>query len=352
MIGTKYKYALVDFSYMIYRNFFAISRGKKPGEYHEGEIIRCTLQTLNKLSKSWGITCDKIIMIYDKWDPQYQGYYTTYLLDGLYKDSRGDVEGEKGKGKPVYITQEVYDRMKEDPTITPEELEEAYEKLYGNIVRYKAKWAMIRELANFGVPSVGLDGWEYDNLAWLASGLLYDPNGKPSVLITKDSDLQYALTPKMDYFKLPTAGSAPKVITYDEMYQTIPDELKGSLSLYDYKSYLDAMGDGHNDMRKTRKDYASPQQVIKEVLLGDYSNISDVELFNKQLSTFDISKFPRFEEAKRIVTDLFDTIGRLGTLKEFNEFKTKYNIGGQEVWMGDQFFVSFISKFDPKLYSK
>lgn len=350
---SKYKYALIDYSYIAYRNFYAISRGKKAGEYNEGDLIRSTLQTLNKLSKTWGITCDKMIMIYDKWAPEYQGYYTTYLLKGMYKDDRGDIEEAKGQGKPqdTYMTQEVYDRMKQDPNVTPEQLEEAFEQLYGNKVRYRAKWAMVGELSNFGVPLIGLEGWEFDNLAWLASGLLYDPDTKPSVIITKDSDLQYALSPKMDYFRLPTGGSEPKVITYDEMYQTIPDSLKGRLSLYDYKSYLDALGDGHNGMRKTRKDHTTPDTVIEEILDGNLSGLSDPELFKLQLSTFDISKFPRFEEAKRIVTDLFSTTGRLGSLKEFNEFKKKYGIGGQEVWMGDQFFISFISKFNPKLYS-
>lgn len=355
MQGTKYKYALVDLSYMLHRNCFAMSAraNNEPGKYTEGDVIRTTLQTLNKLSKTWGITTDKIIMIYDKWDPQWKGYYTTYLLGGEYKDDRGDLENEKGKGKPVYMTKELFEQMKNDPNVSPDELDEAYKKLYFNEVKYKAKWGMIKELGNFGIPSFGVDGWEFDNLAWLATGMLYDdtPGAKPSIIVTKDSDLQYALSPQMDYFKLPTKGSNPEIITYDKMFQTIPDSLKGILSLYDYKSYLDAMGEGHNGMRKTRKAYTNPETVIHHVLAGDYSDLDDVDLFKKQLSTFNLGNFPRLQEAKRIITDLFPNSGRLGSLQEFNAFKAKYGIGGPEVYMTDQWFVNYISKFDPALYS-
>lgn len=244
------------------------------------------------------------------------------------------------------MTREKYEAMKNDPTISEAEKQSAYEKVYANEVRFKAKWGIIEDLQNFGVPSIGLDGWEYDNLAWLAAGLLYDPSSKPSVFITKDSDLQYALTPMMDYFKLPTRGSDPQIITYNEMYDTIPDSLKTRLSLYQYKSYLDAMGDGHNGMRKTRKDRVAPEIVIEHVLEGDYSDLDDAELFKLQLSTFDISKYPRLNEAKRLVLELFGTMGKLGSLSEFHDFCKKYGITG----ISDPYFIEFISKFNQDLY--
>lgn len=350
-MNNKYKYALVDMSYLLYRNIFAVSRGKQPGEYTEGDVIRCTLQTLNKLSKTWGITCDKIIMIYDKWDPQLGGYYTTHLLKGAYKDSRGDIEEAKGKADPLntYMTKEKFEALKADPNTTEDILKKAEEKLYFNDVKYRAKWGMVKDLKNFGVPSVGVDGWEFDNLAWLASGLLYGMEDKPSIIITKDTDLQYSLTPKMDYFKLPTKGSSPEIITYQDMYNTIPDVLRDKLSLYEYKSYLDSIGEGHNGMRKTRKARTNPTEVIQEVLKGDYSNISDIDLFNRQLESFDLSKFPRLNEAKRIVTELFSVTGRLGTLNEFNEFRKRYGMKEND-YLGDDFFISFISKFNPDFY--
>jgi len=324
---------------------FSISRDKKPGEYTAGDAIRVTIQTLNKLARDWGITADKIIMIYDKWDKELGGYITTSMLKGCYKDDRGDIEGKKGLD--AYMTKEKYEEMKNDPDVSQADLEEAEKKLYFNTVKYDAKWGMVKDLANFGVPSLGVDGWEYDNLAWLAAGLLYNPNDKPSIIVTKDSDLQYALTPKMDYFRLPTHGSQPQIITYDEMYNSIPDPLKGKLSLYDYKSYLDAMGEGHNGMRKTRKDRVSPIDVIQHVMAGDYSDLDDVDLFKTQLSTFDISKFPRFNEAKRVVTDLFGTCGKLGSVVQFHEFCKKYGI----TEISDQYFITFISRFDPELYT-
>lgn len=348
MNDKKYKYALIDMSYLLYRNLFAVSAGKKVGEYNSGDVIRLTIQTLSKLSKDWGITAEKYIMIYDKWDSSFGGYYTTYLLGGAYKDSRGDIESEKGKASPIdtYMTREKFEALKNDPNITPEELQKAEEKLYQNEVKYKAKWAMIRDLHKFGVPCIGLEGWEYDNLAWLSSNILFKVDEKPSVLVTKDSDLQYALTPKMDYFRLPTKGSDPEVITYDKMCDTIPPILKGRVSLYKYKAYVDALGDGHNGMRKTKESGKDTDTVISNILEGNFDGVTDKDLFQLQLSTFDISKFPRVEEAKRIVREMFCTTGGLGDLLEFKEFCRKNQVEG----ISDSYYIRFISGFNQELY--
>jgi NADPH-dependent 7-cyano-7-deazaguanine reductase QueF-like protein len=79
---------------------------------------------------------------------------------------------------------------------------------------------------------------------------------------------------------------------------------------------------------------------------GDYSNLSDPELFKLQFNSFDVTKFPEFEETKRLITDLFGTSGRLGSLSEFHEFCDKYKITG----ISDRYFTDFISTFDSKLY--
>ena len=343
MIGfTKYKYALIDMSYILYRNAFAASSGKNVGEYTYGDIIRITIQTLNKVSRDYGITADKFIFIYDKWDKVLGGYYRTYLLKGLYKDDR----------KVNYVTEEDVERMKNDPTVPKEKIIEAEKKCYFNRTCREAKKTMIRELKNFGLPSIGVEGWEADDLIWLSSGLLYDetgdPNIKSNVIITKDSDIQYSLTPQMDYFRIPTSGSTPEIITYDMMYDKIPDSLKGRLSLYNYRAYLESLGDGHNNMRKTKKNGVPSEEAILHVLDGDYSDIEDVEGFKVHLKTFNISEFPRLEEAKRVVLDLFSTAGKLGNVEEFHEFCDKNGVSG----ISDRYFTEFISRFNPKLYSE
>lgn len=349
-MNNKYSICLVDMSYILYRNIFSISAGKKPGEYNSGDVIRCTIQTLNKLPRDWGVSFDKCIMIYDRWHPDYQGYIRTNMLKGAYKDSRGDIEEAKGKADPLstYMTKEKYEKMKADPDISQDDLEKAYEKLYFNEVKYDAKWNMVKGLKNFGVPCLGVAGYEFDDLAYIAAMMMYDENAKPSVIVTKDSDLQYCLTPKMDYFKLPTRGSEPEIITYNQMYSTIPAELRGKISLYKYKAILDSAGEGHNGMRKTRKDRVNLTEMVLHVLNDDYSDFEDPDLFKLQLSTFDVGKFPGIEEAKRTVRDLFPTAGKLGSLQEFHDFCDKYQVEG----ISDRYFTEFISRFDQKMYTE
>jgi hypothetical protein len=333
---------LVDMSYILYRNAYAASAGKNAGDYTSGDIIRITIQTLNKVSRDYGITADKFIFIYDKWDKNLGGYYRTYLLKGLYKDDR----------KVNYITRHDIEAMKLDPNVTEKQLSDAEKKVYFNEVCRDAKKTMIRELRNFGLPSVGIEGWEADDLIWLSSGLLYDDSGnqniKSNVIITKDSDIQYSLTPQMDYFRIPTSGSIPEVITYDTMYNTIPDSLKGKLSLYKYRAYLESLGDGHNNMRKTKKTGANSEAAILHILDGDYSDIEDIEGFKTHLRTFNIGEFPRLEEAKKAVLEQFSTIGKLGSQEEFHTFCSTYGVDG----ISDRYFTEFISRFDPRLYSE
>ena len=351
MIGNKYLYAICDCSIVLSISAFAVSAGKKPGEYTSADVIRLTIQTLRKLSRDWGVTHDKCVMIFDKWKPEYGGYYRTHLLKGAYKDDRGDIEGEKGKANPLdtYMTREKYEALKQDPDISQEDLEKAYEKLYFNEVKYDSKWTMVRELKRFGVPFLGVAGMEYDDIAYIASNILYDssPGAKPSIFVTKDSDLLSCTTPMMDYFKIPTKGSEPKILTYDEIYKDMmPEALKGKISLYAYRSFVEALGDGHNGMRRTRKDRADQVETILKILDNDYSNVLDPELFKLQFSSFDVTKFPEFEEARRLVTDLFGTSGKLGSLTEFHDFCDKYKITG----ISDRYFTEFISTFDSKLY--
>lgn len=336
MTNNKYKFAIVDFSFLITRSLYVISKGKEKGEYTYGELIRMCIWSINKIARDFGITADKVVMVYDKWDKELGGYYTTYLLGGQYKDSR------------KYMTEEVFEEIKSDPNSTDEDIHKAELELYMNQVKYKGKWSLIGEVGKtLGIPCIGLEGWEADNFAWLISNLTYGVYDKPSILVTKDSDWSYCTSPQLQMYKYPKSGETPKVTTYDEMYYTIPESIRNrGIGLYQYKSFVDSLDGSHNDMRRTRKDYADLTQTILEVLDGDFSNVEDVELFKKQYSTFDISKYPRFEEAKRLVTEIMPTCGRLGSLQDFHHICDKHGITG----ISDRYFTEFISRFDPKLY--
>ncbi len=354
MTNNKFKYAIIDLSMLLYRNGWMVSKNKKPGEYTAGEIIQMTIWSLNKFARDYGITADKFVFAVDKWDPTWNGYYTTHLLNGAYKDSRGDIDSARGKADPLstYMTKEKFEEMKNDPEITPEILAEAESKLYYNETKQKAKFALMYELGKFGVPSIYVPGYEADNLMYLASMILYnpDPTSKPSVLITKDSDVSYCTSPKMLQFKMPVGKSEPEFITYEKMYSEMPQDIKDmGISLYQYKSFIDSLGfDGHNGMRRTAKERVDTIETIKHIMSGDYSEVDDIELFKKQMETFNIAKYPRFEEAKRQITDILPTAGKLGNLEEFHKFCDKYGI----TKISDRYYIEFISRFDSSLYTE
>ena len=249
------------------------------------------------------------------------------------------------------MNEELLEEIKSNPESTKEEIEKAESEYYLNQMKTKAKWAMINDFKLIGIPVIMVPAWEADDLSWLFAGLSYGKTGgKKSVLITKDSDQLYSLTPELDYFKLPTNGSEPAVVTYDEMYASIPEPIKKyGISLYNYNAMQNALGITHNDMGVSKKSHTDTTQVMLEVLKGDYSNIENRELFTKQLESYDISKFPRFDEACDLINNYLPGAGHYDSdLSKFHEFCKKYGI----TRVSDKYYSDFMGRFDQKLFTE
>jgi 5'-3' exonuclease len=90
VIGNNYTLVLIDGSFLLTRALFAVTRGKDPGEVKPGELMKVNLQTINRLGRDWKISGSKVIIVWDKWAPEYGGYIRHHLLrDRLtYKSSR------------------------------------------------------------------------------------------------------------------------------------------------------------------------------------------------------------------------------------------------------------------------
>lgn len=342
MISNKYLYGLIDLSYIISRNLWIISKDKKVNEFSAGDLIRITIQSLNKFLRDYGLSCDKFVMIYDRWDSAVGGYYGGSLI-------RPYVQY---KGTRKYMNEQLLEEIRSNPDSTPEEIEKAELEFYTNQVKTKAKYGMIDDLKNIGVPCIGVPGWEYDNLVYLFAGLMYGKTGgKKSVIITKDSDLMYSTTPELDFFKVSTGGSEPKIITYDEMYYTIPEAIRNQgIGLYQYRAYTDSLGEGHNDMLKTKRPYADVTDTILQILKGDYMGIEvdKIDAFKAQLMSFDISQYPRFEEACNLITNYLPGAGHYGTIDDFHKFCIKHGVSG----ISDKYYSDFIARFDQKLFTE
>lgn len=339
MKGNTYKYAIIDLSYLLNRNLRAISSVKKGGEYGVGDVMRTVIQTLNKMARDYGIFADKIILGCDQWSQKFGGYYRTHCLKGDYKTSR------------KYVTPKDIVEKKKDPTVKKEEIEQLENEAYFNMVRKDAKIAILNNFSRIGLPCAGVDGWEFDDLAYFAGVHLYKVDDKPSVIVTKDTDVLYSITPKMDYFKIPTGKKdVPQIRKYTEVYENlVPKELRDKkVSLYYYKSLLDSLGGGHNDMKRTSesRDYDS---IISKIMDGDFSGVRDREVFNIQLNSFNLTKFPNIKEAENLVLNKFPTMGHIDEdLSNLNEIRNRYNITG----ISDDYFSNFSFRFDKNLFKE
>lgn len=343
MFTNKYKYGLIDLSYLLNRNIFSCCRLYGIGGFTAGDVVRTIIQTINKVSRDHGITMDKCLLLNDTYSKEYNGYFRTKLLGGLYKTSR------------IHLSTEEITEIRNNPEVSEKEKEKAELNYFKDKIKKEAK-KLLRDYGNnFGLPNVSVSGWEFDDLVRLSSILLMqDPESKPSIIISKDSDLQYALTPKLDYFKIPTAKSTPETITYSYMMSTVPREiLDKGLGLYEYKSYVDSLGGGHNDMLRSKKPRINTNRAILKILEGEgKSVIEDEELFNRQLKTFSIQDFPNYDEAKDKLMSAFLSDGKIQPYPEFRTFSDVMGINTNKSFISKNYYEEFTGRFDKKLFNE
>lgn len=328
-----YSLVLIDLSYLISRNIFSISTWKKPGEYTPGDVAKSVFQTVSKLFKDYKITASKVVFLSDSWAPEYSGYYRSWVIRDLieYKGDRecirlSDVDLE---------------------SLSPEEQDKVKAKAYMNAVKIKAKKLIINNFGKFGIPTISWEGWEADDLAWLSSNLLYDMIDEKCLLVTKDSDWKYLLSPKMDYFVFPKVGNSVEIITHDDMYKSLPKEIQDkNISLYNYYSYINSLGDSHNNMKVTKRPRVNVAKTVIKILSGDYSNVADMDGFNLQLSTFDLTNFPGYSEVSNLLKEKYFSIGHIGTSEEFSNFCNENNIYG----LSENYYLEFIGNLNSDYY--
>lgn len=340
MTSNKYGKAYIDGSFLITRNLRVATRNKEIEEMNPGDVLRITIQTLNKLARDWGITVDKLCLIFDEWDKDLGGYIRTWMIK--------DYVAYKGSRK--YINEQMLEEMKADPNVTEDEIKKAERELAVSKVKFEAKRLMKEEFNLIGIPYFSYPGYEFDDIATLASINGYGRRGKPDVIVTKDTDLTWSLAPDVDFFKLPTNGSTPEVITYNDMIKCIPQQLQDrGLGLYWYHAYCDSLGiTGHNDNIKTIKKGRDGTQAILNIMDGNFDDVDLVDAFKAQMKSFDLSTFPNISEVNRMIEQDFETRGHLGTVEEFREFCNRNKVEG----IYDNYYSSFIRRLDQKCYSE
>jgi len=340
MLSNKYNQVWVDGSWLLTRSLWMATKDLKIEEFNPGDVVKLCLYTISKLSKDWGITNDKVITVWDKWSRNYNGYWRSWMIKDFVQY----------KGSRKFVTEETIEEMRNDPNITEEELNKAIRELATNKIKFKAKEIMMNEFPRIGIPSYFCEGAEFDDIVSIASFQLYQPGGKPNVIFTKDSDLQYSTCPNCIWACPPKSGETePKIITYDEMYYQIPEPLRNAgLSLYNYNALMNAAGFmGHNDMGVAKKSHTDSVSALLKIMSGDYSDLENVDMFRAQLASYDLSQFPDIEKVKYDISN-FDKIGHYGDLNDFHAFCTKNKV----TQVSDKYYSAMMERFDQKLFTE
>ncbi len=341
MIGNNYNLLFLDGSWLLTRSLWVATKDKKIEEFNPADVVRLCLFTISKISKDWGINYSKCIVVWDRWSRDFGGYWRSWLIKNYVQY----------KGSRKFVTEQLLEEMRADPNTTPEELEKAEREFASSKIKFKAKDIMMNEFPKIGIPSYSYVGLEFDDIVTLASFQLYNSNNPlPNVIFTKDSDLQYSTCPNCIWACPPKSGeTTPKIITYNDMYYQIPEELRNAgLSLYNYNAMMNAAGFmGHNDMGVAKKSGAEPVSSLLRIMNGNYSDIENIEMFEAQLASYDLSKFPGIEEVQRDIAG-FDKIGHYGTLDDFHNFCQTTGVTG----VSDRYYQAMIGRFDQKLFSE
>lgn len=334
MIRNKYSVGLIDESWIRSRNSFAISGRNET--YDAMDIVKMTFQSIAKFVRDLGCDCDRLYLVQDKWSPAVKGYYRKQVIGEL---PEGLVEY---KGDRKYMTEELLESIKCDPNSTEEDIKKAEKELYFNTQTRRAKWILNNEFSKLGISSISMEGFEYDDLVSLFSLEFAKDLEKPGLIITKDSDLIYSTSPNCHLFQPPLGGKPAKFITYDEAYERMPERFRGKLGLYQYHSLVDSCGGGHNNNARTVKDGVDIDDAIEQAMNNDFSSFIYKDLFIRQYKSFNIWEFPDIDRAKKLVSNLDNVPGKLGSLEDFHNFCNKYNMTG----VSDKYYTDFINHFD------
>lgn len=334
MILNEHRYLFVDGSFMLKRHNFMeskdwINSDRDDSKYTAANVARRFMYSVNKLGQEVG-GVDKIFILWDMWDGG-NGYYTTQILKGKYKDSRKFETKEDA----------------EKPDLTEEEKREILDNAKRNEMQIESKRFIINHLGDYGMPSIRYGGYEADNLVWVYSSMLAFSD-KTSVFSSSDGDWKFnGTSPSTHVYKVGMRGGKSEMFKYDQMVTEIPEDLRGKVSLYDWKAYWDSLDGSHNDMRKTRRDRVDTASIIENIVLrNDYSGIEDLELFKSQYSTFRVDQFPGFQ---RIIDEFPEKMksGTFKSLSEFREFSDKSGLGISDSW-----YTKFTDRLDPMLYGR
>jgi hypothetical protein len=207
-----------------------------------------------------------------------------------------------------------------------------------NRIKNHAKYSICKFFPKFGLPVIISEGYEADDLAYIAAQNFKDYDKKIAI-VSVDSDWTFRINPNCDMIT-----PKGKVITYNDMITKVPE----GWTLYEYHKYNDTLYGGHNDLHNTMNDEGSGLSLdeLKSAIENDKSELfRDIDLVKLQLSTFDIYNFPDIDMITSLITeDRLDSIGSFYNLDEFSK-NCFFNVSRS-------YYAKFLSTINPELFNK
>jgi 5'-3' exonuclease len=345
-----YKYLIFDGSYYVMKAFHALRSYNykdiplvdKTGNiqfYKDGDIITTYEYTFTKIDLARAvyyqiaklirehIPCKKPIIVFDKSPYHKLKELEDYKSDRHYysEDDLAEIDEEKELKK--------WNETKEEIRIES--------------IKREAKEWIKNNFNELGIPVLWHQGYEGDDLAYLLANQL-ELDGEKSAIVSIDGDWSYLINPNVDHIKL-FMKKDPVIISYDEMRDRDPN-IPEDMSLYRYKSIIDSLYGSHNFLQPTITADSTgdidAKNLVLEVNSGNYSHLSDIDLFQRQLRSFNIDGYPELDIVKDKLRSINETLSPL-TVDQYRIF---CDLTGFDVNEG--YYIRTIDGYDKSLYTE
>jgi len=311
-----YKYALIDAQYILTRNFH---QAKKNPNFSQQELVKSFFYSIVKLVRE-DLKCDKVVLLWDKYP-----YHKSTMLEDF-------------KGDRVYHDE----KDLEKPDLTDEERARIAESIRLNKIKGAAKYFILTNLGNFGMPSFMKKGYEADDLAYLFSKNYKEE--KKSVIVSADSDWTSMTSDKVDHYM------TKRKVFYTYQYGIEKTSADNVTDLYELMTIHASLFGSHNNLTQTltkegmKLSYA---EKIRRAQSGEFEGlINNVDLFKRQVKSFSVMDYPESDKAKNMFY-FIDKNGILGSQSAFDDWS--FNNG---LFINSQYYKTFIKDLDTSLYDK
>lgn len=298
-MDTNYNIMAIDAQYYLFRNLCALKSrtafdtvdvlDPREGDASVGYVITKYDFTAQDLIKQFIYTivsfirdqysCKKFILLWDT--PAYHKLrYVPDFKDGRHHYCQQTLDEWDIKSDPEGYLQE-----KEDYRIDQ--------------IKSEAKWWIINNLKDFGMPSAWANGFEADDLAYIFS---HNPDinsgSSKSAIVSADSDWLYWCSSNVDWIQYNPRKKCDIWTYKDGMSDGEGKYEKLNLSLFEAKMWMDSTFYSHNDLKPTTScGWNDFEDLVNTARSGDYSMYSDPDRLHRNLNSFKIWDYPNIMEA-------------------------------------------------------